>query len=114
MNPLEHHTFRELLSSRVAVCNSTEAIFELRSYHYTYMNYLQGGERTKWWHYISVSNCSTFLTEVSKENGLFSINGIPVCISCLTSEYVKSRKDVNGGDPTCSRCSTLYKGWGES
>ena len=113
MNPLEHHSLVELISCREQVCSSSEATFTLRSYHYSFFHYLTGTIRVGWWHHITVSNLSQFLSSQARERGLFSCNGIPVCLNCLTNEFVKVDKKLNGGDPTCTVCSTHFKGWGD-
>lgn len=112
MNPLEHHTFRELLSKREQVCGSSEGTFTLVSYHYTFMNYFKGRIQSRWWHYITCSNLSKFIKETGLERGLLTINGLPTCLGCLTNEYVKSDKKLNGGTATCLRCNSIDKGWG--
>lgn len=112
MNPLEHHSFRELFSMREQVAISSEARFTLRSYHYSYWFYLKGELREKWWHHIAVEECSEWLRSQALSKGLLSINGIHVCIRCLTNEFVSSKEKLNGGDPTC-QCGSRFKGWGE-
>lgn len=113
MNPLEHHTFRELLVKQEQVVESSEGIFGMQSFEYRYMNYLRGKEYTKWWHLITCTQLSTFILEVARERGLYKINGLPTCLTCHTNEYVVSKPLFNAGTPTCTRCNAIYKGWGE-
>ncbi len=112
MNPLSHHSFRELLVKQTQEVSSSEGSFTLQSYNYRYHNYLRSKDYTKWWHLITCTSLSTFILEVARSKGLFSINGIETCLTCHTSEYVVSKKDFNAGTPTCTRCNSIYKGWG--
>ena len=70
-------------------------------------------EMTKWWHLITCTGLSSFILEVARNRGLFMMNGLCVCFTCHTNEFVVSRKALNAGTSTCTRCNSIFKGWGE-
>lgn len=111
MSPLEHHSFRKLLSTKVQVAETAEATFTLKSYLFRYYNYFKYQEETKRWHLITMTNVSKWLLDQARVKGLLLINGIEVCVGCHTSEFVKKDKKLNLETATCTRCYRTYRGW---
>lgn len=113
MNPLEHHSFTELLEHRRQEADALGCKFILQSYRYRYYFTLHGKYRVKWWHLITLVGVPDRLISIARRKGLLNVDGIHVCVLCGTSEYVRSSDKLNMGVPTCSRCGSHYNGWGE-
>jgi len=110
-NPLEHHSFRELVAKTEMVAVFSGNTVRRTEFVYKMMDYLKYKIVKRSWVVLDLIERTSRLEKLGRENGLLKIDGTYLCTSCLTSEYVKSDKRLNGGSPTCCRCNKTYKGW---
>lgn len=113
MNPLERFDFIRLESHQHMEAETDVGSFTCDVYDYVRKRPFRPWEESRArWILITIRSCTPVLEASAEYNGLLHVNGVPVCVSCKTSEFVRSHARLNGGTATCSRCGSIDKGWG--
>jgi hypothetical protein len=110
-SPLYRHDFVSLVSKREDIAEFSGNVVKRLEYKYKRMDYRKSEIVTSFWVCLELLKKTPSLEKAGRENGLLEINGSLLCISCMTSEYVRSDEKLNNGQFICSRCMTHFRGW---
>jgi hypothetical protein len=110
-SPLYRHDFVSLISKREDIAEFGGNIVKRISYEYKRMDYRKSAIVTSIWVCLLLLKKTAELEKLGKENGLLEINGNLLCVSCMSSEFVRSDGKLNNGQKICSRCNTHFNGW---
>jgi len=110
-SPLYRHDFISLVSKREDLATFSGNTVKRLEFKYKRMDYRKGMIVTSFWVCLELIKKTPELEKAGRENGLLEINGSLLCISCMTSEYIRSEEKLNSGQFICSRCMTHDKGW---
>lgn len=124
-NPLEHHSFRRLVRKVEMVAEFSGNVIKLQRYEGIRFNYRKYEEEEFGWNLYTFISKTEELDRLGRERGLLKIDSGFVCVSCMTSEYIRTdwveieevrdngkKVKVKVADGcSCRRCGVHYKGW---
>jgi len=106
-NPLEAATFRRLVRKIEMVAEFDMNVVKMQRFEFIRFNYRKWEEEEAGWNLYTLVHKTLSLELKARELGLLEIDGRYLCVSCCTSEFVRSGETV----VECKRCGQIFKGW---